>query len=62
MHGMLIRVDDVVSQSSLTKRLRELIESHSLSSSSAAATAAAAAGQEVLLVVLVDLLPFPVAA
>lgn len=64
MHGMLISVDDVVSQSSLTKMLRELIESHSLSSSSAGAAVVAAAGQEevLLMVVVVDLLPFPVAA
>lgn len=36
LHCMLISVDEVVSQSSLTKILRELIESHSLSSSSGA--------------------------
>lgn len=51
MHCMLISVDEVVSQSSLTKMLRELIESHSLSSSSGPA----GAGTEVL--VAEDLLP-----
>lgn len=51
VHCILIRVDEVVSQSSLTKMLRELIESHSLSSSSGTT----GAGKEVL---LVDLLPF----
>lgn len=40
VHCMLIRVDEVVSQSSLTKILRELIESHSLSSSSGATVGA----------------------
>lgn len=57
MHCMLISVDDVVSQSSLTKMLRELIESHSLSSSSTVITADGS-GWEVLLLVVDLLLPF----